>query len=38
MEHKMKVLMVLSDDGNEIRVMEKPEKGAARFYALTKLA
>jgi hypothetical protein len=35
-EYKTKVLMVLTDDGNEIRVMEKPEKGAPRFHTLTK--
>ena len=32
-----KVLMVLTDDGNEIRAMDRPEKGAPRFYTLTKL-
>jgi hypothetical protein len=31
------VLMVLSDEGREIRVTEKPEKGSPRFYSLTKV-
>jgi tetratricopeptide (TPR) repeat protein len=35
--YEIKVLMVLTDDGNEIRAMERPEKGAPRFYTLTKL-
>jgi tetratricopeptide (TPR) repeat protein len=36
-EYKIEVVMVLAGDGNEIRVMEKPEKGSPRFYTLTKL-
>jgi tetratricopeptide (TPR) repeat protein len=36
-EYKIEVVMVLADDGNEIRVMEKPENGSPRFYTLTKL-
>src|SRR5262249_26230804 len=35
--YEIRVLMVLTDDGNEIRAMERPEKGAPRFYTLTKL-
>jgi hypothetical protein len=38
LDEKKKVLMVLADDGNEIRVMEKPEKGTPRFYTLGRIA
>jgi hypothetical protein len=38
LDEKKKVLMVLTDDGNEIRVMEKPEKGTPRFYTLGRTA
>jgi Flp pilus assembly protein TadD len=35
--YETKVLMVLTDEGNEIQAMERPEKGVPRFYTLTKL-
>jgi hypothetical protein len=35
-ESKSTVLMFLTDDGKEIRVMEKPEQGAPKFYTLTR--
>ena len=35
--YETKVLMVLTDEGNEIRVMERPDRGVPRFYTLTKL-
>jgi tetratricopeptide (TPR) repeat protein len=37
-EYKTRILMVLTDDCNEIRVMEKPERSTPRFHTLTRKA
>lgn len=37
-EDETKVLMVLTDDGNELRVMESPRGSSPRFYTLKRQA
>jgi hypothetical protein len=37
-DDKKKVLLVLSDNGNEMKAMENPEATAPLFYTLTRKA
>ena len=37
-DDRRRVLLVLSDDGNEIKAMENPEATAPLFYTVTRKA